>query len=179
MEKIHLIATRTRDRLACSIVPRPTTLPRAPISLYTRFKNKYRSVYRPTNTVIYISSGVISIVRFTKQGCIWFSYKLSNDWHSWSLNTGTNLFVINSIIPTNLAEAVALLNCIPETLIQSWLEHRVLWGGVYRSFPHSLQACIGVVGLLQLLNRIQWSRHIFWFTDNKVHSAVSYFILFL
>jgi hypothetical protein len=30
IEKIHLIVTRTRDLLAYSIVPQPTTLPRAP-----------------------------------------------------------------------------------------------------------------------------------------------------
>jgi hypothetical protein len=30
-EKFHLIGTRTRDLPACSIVPQPTTLPRAPI----------------------------------------------------------------------------------------------------------------------------------------------------
>jgi hypothetical protein len=29
-KKIHLIGTRTRDLPACSIVPEPTTLPRAP-----------------------------------------------------------------------------------------------------------------------------------------------------
>jgi hypothetical protein len=29
-EKFHLIGTRTRDLPACSIVPQPTTLPRAP-----------------------------------------------------------------------------------------------------------------------------------------------------
>jgi hypothetical protein len=29
-KKIHLIGTRTRDLPACSIVPQPTTLPRAP-----------------------------------------------------------------------------------------------------------------------------------------------------
>jgi hypothetical protein len=31
IEKIHLIGTRTRDLPACSIVPQPTTLPRAPL----------------------------------------------------------------------------------------------------------------------------------------------------
>jgi hypothetical protein len=31
IEKIHIIETRTRDLLACSIVPQPTTLPRAPL----------------------------------------------------------------------------------------------------------------------------------------------------
>jgi hypothetical protein len=31
IEKIHLIGTRTRDRPACSIVPQPITLPRAPV----------------------------------------------------------------------------------------------------------------------------------------------------
>jgi hypothetical protein len=30
LKKIHLIGTRTRDLPACSIVPQPTTLPRAP-----------------------------------------------------------------------------------------------------------------------------------------------------
>jgi hypothetical protein len=30
LKKIHLIRTQTRDLLACSIVPQPTTLPRAP-----------------------------------------------------------------------------------------------------------------------------------------------------
>jgi hypothetical protein len=30
-KKIHLIGTRTRDLPACSIVPQPTMLPRAPI----------------------------------------------------------------------------------------------------------------------------------------------------
>jgi hypothetical protein len=29
-KEIHLIGTRTRDLPACSIVPQPTTLPRAP-----------------------------------------------------------------------------------------------------------------------------------------------------
>jgi hypothetical protein len=29
LKKIHLIGTRTRDLPACSIVPQPTTLPRA------------------------------------------------------------------------------------------------------------------------------------------------------
>jgi hypothetical protein len=31
IEKIHLIGTRIRDLPACSIVPQPTTLPRAPV----------------------------------------------------------------------------------------------------------------------------------------------------
>jgi hypothetical protein len=30
LKKIHHIGTRTRDLSACSIVPQPTTLPRAP-----------------------------------------------------------------------------------------------------------------------------------------------------
>jgi hypothetical protein len=30
LKKIHLIGIRTRDLPACSIVPQPTTLPRAP-----------------------------------------------------------------------------------------------------------------------------------------------------
>jgi hypothetical protein len=30
LKKIHLIGTQTRDLPACSIVPQPTTLPRAP-----------------------------------------------------------------------------------------------------------------------------------------------------
>jgi hypothetical protein len=30
LKRIHLIGTRTRDFLICSIVPQPTTLPRAP-----------------------------------------------------------------------------------------------------------------------------------------------------
>jgi hypothetical protein len=30
LKKIHLIGTRTHDLPACSIVPQPTTLPRAP-----------------------------------------------------------------------------------------------------------------------------------------------------
>jgi hypothetical protein len=30
LKKSHLIGTRTRDLPACSIVPQPTTLPRAP-----------------------------------------------------------------------------------------------------------------------------------------------------
>jgi hypothetical protein len=29
LKKIHLIGTRTRDLPACSVVPQPTTLPRA------------------------------------------------------------------------------------------------------------------------------------------------------
>jgi hypothetical protein len=38
IEKIHLIGTRTRDLPACSIVPQPTTLPRAPyINLYLTY----------------------------------------------------------------------------------------------------------------------------------------------
>jgi hypothetical protein len=32
MKKFHLIGTRTRDLPACSIVPQPTTLPRAPLT---------------------------------------------------------------------------------------------------------------------------------------------------
>jgi hypothetical protein len=33
LKKIHLIGTRTRDLPVCSIVPQPTTLPRAPQKL--------------------------------------------------------------------------------------------------------------------------------------------------
>jgi hypothetical protein len=33
--KIHLIGTRTCDLPACSIVPQPTTLPRAPLPIIT------------------------------------------------------------------------------------------------------------------------------------------------
>jgi hypothetical protein len=32
LKKIHLIETRTRDLPACTVVPQPTTLPRAPIT---------------------------------------------------------------------------------------------------------------------------------------------------
>jgi hypothetical protein len=32
LKKIHIIGTRTRDLPACSIVPQPTTVPRAPTS---------------------------------------------------------------------------------------------------------------------------------------------------
>jgi hypothetical protein len=35
-EKIYLIGTRTRNLLACSIVPQPTTLPRAPYIFGTK-----------------------------------------------------------------------------------------------------------------------------------------------
>jgi hypothetical protein len=38
MKKFHLIGTRTRDLPACSIVPQPTTLPRAPEKRYRRRK---------------------------------------------------------------------------------------------------------------------------------------------
>jgi hypothetical protein len=34
LKKVHLIGNLTRDLPACSIVPEPTTLPRAPILLY-------------------------------------------------------------------------------------------------------------------------------------------------
>jgi hypothetical protein len=34
----HLIGNRPRDLPAGSIVPQPTTLPRAPITMYTEFK---------------------------------------------------------------------------------------------------------------------------------------------
>jgi hypothetical protein len=37
LKKIHLIGTRTRNLPACSTVPRPTTLPRAPI-LFSNYK---------------------------------------------------------------------------------------------------------------------------------------------
>jgi hypothetical protein len=50
VKKIHLIATRTRDLLACSIVPQPTTLPRAPppISFMILFNITIPSTLRPS-----------------------------------------------------------------------------------------------------------------------------------
>jgi hypothetical protein len=41
--KIHLIGTRTRDLPACSIVPQPTTLPRAPYFGYKGRYNQFQS----------------------------------------------------------------------------------------------------------------------------------------
>jgi hypothetical protein len=38
---VHLIGTRTRDLPACSIVPQPTTLPRAPIFKVTIINFKF------------------------------------------------------------------------------------------------------------------------------------------
>jgi hypothetical protein len=38
LKKIHLIGTRTRDLPVCSIVPQPTTLPRAPLGKYMELK---------------------------------------------------------------------------------------------------------------------------------------------
>jgi hypothetical protein len=41
MKKFHLIGARTRDLPACSIVPQPTTLPRAPITILKHFYFKF------------------------------------------------------------------------------------------------------------------------------------------
>jgi hypothetical protein len=40
LKKIHLMGTRTRDLPACSIVPQPTTLPRAPVLCSRTLKHK-------------------------------------------------------------------------------------------------------------------------------------------
>jgi hypothetical protein len=37
-KKIHLIGTQSRDLAACSILPQPTTLPRAPVHVEERIK---------------------------------------------------------------------------------------------------------------------------------------------
>jgi hypothetical protein len=45
IEKIHLIGTRTRELPACSVVPQPTTLPRAPEM------NSHKSCYDVANDI--------------------------------------------------------------------------------------------------------------------------------
>jgi hypothetical protein len=41
IEKIHLIGIRTRDLPVCSIVPKPTTLPRAPLFEYNIINTQF------------------------------------------------------------------------------------------------------------------------------------------
>jgi hypothetical protein len=46
IEKIHLIGTRSRDLPACSIVPQPTTLPRASeVEMNENVDNFVRNIY--------------------------------------------------------------------------------------------------------------------------------------
>jgi hypothetical protein len=54
MEKIHLSGTRTRDLPACSIVPQPTTLPRAPrctVRILSESKIEFSSRFEWSETV--------------------------------------------------------------------------------------------------------------------------------
>jgi hypothetical protein len=50
IEKIHLIGTRTRDLMACNIVPQPTTLPLAP--RYTSIPAFWRNLWPLSSSVL-------------------------------------------------------------------------------------------------------------------------------
>jgi hypothetical protein len=61
IEKIHLIGTRIRDLPTCSIVPQPTTLPRAPIIIHntvSRMRVLIRRTYMYTHTYVCVCASV-------------------------------------------------------------------------------------------------------------------------
>jgi hypothetical protein len=57
LKTIHAIGTRTRDLPACSIVPQPTTLPRAPIYLQVHYRKKLSNPNVPAVTVMHLTVG--------------------------------------------------------------------------------------------------------------------------
>jgi hypothetical protein len=67
-KKIRLIGTRTRDLVACSILPQPNTLPRDPFaSTLTVKKSGFRQVFRQffinisVRTFVVLASSFVSI----------------------------------------------------------------------------------------------------------------------
>jgi hypothetical protein len=101
LKKIHLIGTRSRDLPACSIVPQPTRLPRAPIrrcefcikmdsrDLGCRDEKWFRT---PTNGAFLWSQ--------------WWTFGLSNRWFPDRVNN-YHLFDINPI-PFNQMDEVGM-----------------------------------------------------------------------
>jgi hypothetical protein len=65
LKKIHLIGIRTRDLAACSIVPQPTTLPRAngqfPAIAMVIYNDAYMASCNPSD----VAASVSSIYSFT------------------------------------------------------------------------------------------------------------------
>jgi hypothetical protein len=73
IEKIHLLGTRTRDLPTCSIVPEPTTLPRAPVSTIqdteSRWETKRYEVYEKYEVLTAVS-GSLSVTMWRR--VLWY-----------------------------------------------------------------------------------------------------------
>jgi hypothetical protein len=64
LKRIHLIGTRTRELPACSIVPQPTMLPRAPISVwYQHKKHKLSHSINTGRSCSFLNSAVMTGVQ--------------------------------------------------------------------------------------------------------------------
>jgi hypothetical protein len=108
IEKIHLIGTRTRDLLVCSIVPQPTTLPRAPFVGKTN--RKY--IFSPVCT-----SPTHEVIMWTMRETGRTLYALEVTTATWALFTWTIWWPATTVFPGRLGNEKGLFSHLVDLTI--------------------------------------------------------------